>query len=195
MIKAEYDLKIFTINELIETKDKTKKLKIKSLEGFYDLCIFNSITSLDLDVVLDGFFNSTSDWQKRFYVRSMVLIIHEHLEIIHKLMNSKFYNFLSSNPIFEIIHNDINNNRKNYKELNKKKTSLHELRKNVIAHRNEGGEDLYNSINSLDLKEILNLSLELQIILKEFVKISTVIIRIIAENFQEFYTNIKSQNL
>lgn len=195
MIKAEYNLKIYDIHSQIDVKDKAKKLYIKSLEDFYDVCIFNSITSLDLDVVIDGFINSASDWQKKFYARSMILIVHEHLEVIHRLMSSKFYDFLLSSPFFELVHEDIIKNRKSYKDLNKKKKFLHELRNNIIAHRNKNGEELFNLINNIDLKEVFSLCLELQSVLKEFVKISTSIVNIIIENFQEFYTSIKLQKL
>ena len=51
MIEANYDLKIIDLLKQIDNKKLSKSLKIKSLEEFYDICVFNSITSLDLDLI------------------------------------------------------------------------------------------------------------------------------------------------
>ncbi|MFA9187645.1 hypothetical protein AAGV33_05280 [Flavobacterium sp. FBOR7N2.3] len=195
MIEANYTLKITDIKSQIDTKNLAKNLELKSLEDFYDLCIFNSITSLDLDVVIDGFLNSKHDWQNKFYARSMILILNEHLEKIHNLMNSKFYKFLSSNRVFNSLENEIVESKKSYKDLNRRKSMLSNLRNNTIGHRNENGESFYNSINNLDLQEIFNLVLDTQKILSKFTDLSTHIIKIIAEEFQEFYKEIKSKKL
>lgn len=191
MIEANYDLKIIDLLKQIENKKLSKSLKIKSLEEFYDICVFNSITSLDLDVVIDGYLNSKFDWQKKFYVRSMILILNEHLEKVHKLMNSKFYKFIDSNKIFSHLKEEILENRKSYKEINKRKSTLSGLRNDVIGHRNENSEVFLNSINSLKCDEIFSLVLDTQKILNEFINLSTKILHEITNNFQEFYSNIK----
>ncbi|WP_264548458.1 hypothetical protein [Flavobacterium sp. N2820] len=191
MIEANYDLKIIDLLKQIDNKKLSKSLKIKSLEEFYDICVFNSITSLDLDVVIDGYLNSKFDWQKRFYVRSMILILNEHLEKVHKLMKSKFYMFIDSNNMFSHLEEEILENRKSYKEINKRKSILSGLRNDVIGHRNENSEEFFNSINDLKCDEIFNLVLDTQKILNEFVNLSTKILKEITNNFQEFYSNIK----
>lgn len=191
MIEANYELKINDLLKQIDNKKLSKSLKIKSLEEFYDICVFNSITSLDLDVVIDGYLNSKFDWQKRFYIRSMILILNEHLEKVHKLMNSKFYKFIDSNKIFSHLEEEILENRKSYKEINKRKSTLSSLRNHVIGHRNENSEDFFNSINNLKCDEIFSLVLDTQKILNEFVNLSTKILNEIINNFQEFYSNIK----
>lgn len=195
MIEANYILKITDIKTQIDTKNLAKDLELKSLEDFYDLCIFNSITSLDLDVVIDGFLNSKHDWQNKFYARSMILILNEHLEKIHNLMNSKFYKFLSSNKVFNSLENEIVESKKSYKDLNRRKSMLSNLRNNTIGHRNENGESFYSSINNLDLQEIFKFVLDAQKILLKFTDLSTHIIKIITEEFQEFYKEIKSKKL
>lgn len=182
------------IQSQISVKNHAKLLKIKPLEDFYDLCIFNSVTSLDLDVVIDGFLNSKYDWQRKFYARSIILILHEHLEKIHSLMNSKFYSFISFSKIFESIEAEVNENKKKYKNLNKIRPQLHKLRNSTIGHRVENGEELYNSINSLELNEILKFAIEAQKILQEFIKLTTKIIITITENFKEFYKEINKSN-
>ena len=191
MIEANYDLKIIDLKQQIDNKKKSKSLKLKTLEDFYDLCIFNSITSLDLDVVIDGYLNSKYDWKKRFYIRSMILILNEHLEKVHKLMNSKFYKFLISSKIFHNLENEVLENRKSYKEINKRKSMLYGLRNEVIGHRNENAEDFFNSINNVSCEEIFDLVLDTQKILFEFTGLSTKIIMTITTNFQEFYKEFK----
>lgn len=192
MIVANYDLKITDLMQCLDYKHKSVKLNLKYLENFFDICMFNTMASLDLDVALDGFFNSKHNWQKRFYARSLILILNEHLEKIHVLMNSKFYRFISSSFIFEELKDEIIVSKKRYKELNKKKLNLEKLRNNIIGHRNSDAELFYNTINEIKLEEILDLAIETQTILNQFTLLSTKVVKIIIDRFDEFYKEMKS---
>jgi hypothetical protein len=192
-IEGNYDLKKKDLSILIDNKNKCKSLKIKPLENFYDVCIFNSITSLDLDVTIDGYLNSKHEWQKKFYIRSISLILNEHLDKIHALMSSHFYNFILSSQIFNSIKDEILSYRTTYRELNRKKQSLSKIRNEVIAHRSKDAEQFIESLDNINVNDLFNLAIETQTLLNQFTQLTDKILEQIIINFDQFYKEMKSK--
>src|SRR5690606_29151574 len=97
---------------------------------------------------------SKFDWQKRFHARVIILIINEHLNKVHAIMNSSFYKFLSDDSLFEELFGDINTFKKSYKELNKHHSNLTDLRNDIIGHRNLDVDIYLTKIQKLNTDEV-----------------------------------------
>jgi hypothetical protein len=93
---------------------------------------------------------------KKNYVRSISLILNEHLEKIHVLLSSHFYNFISSSQIFNSIKDEILGFRTSYKELNRRKQSLSKIRNEVIAHRSKDVEQFIESLDNIKADDLFN---------------------------------------
>lgn len=163
----------------LETLEATMKIFKKSLEHskknnrplsyqLWNTAALINKCSYDLRIVIYYFINEKRDWNRRYFMGQMCLVIYEGLNDLQRFFGKEIADILSKLKNSDIYYDELNEIRKDlnlFKEKNK--NELFEIRNNVVAPKDNDVLNQLKTIEQLNRSELSHLAVEFDGILNK----------------------------
>jgi len=148
------------INSTREFYERMKGYGIRRFDNFLNLCLYSSLTNIDLMLLTERIRLSNRRLEKLFNARIISMTVYEYLKDISDLLGFKLIGELNSNNYKEFI--------KEVKDLNSEFSTLkknHDLlikviRNNASAHKSKNALELIHYNNNLDPNELFDIAID-----------------------------------